>query len=73
MRWKHVLIHVSVNAYVKMEMKHGGEIMSYIVTFGGRNKSKYTKSENDILLSFQNMTFDQNWTFWMQLHVRHFV
>ena len=73
MRWKHVLIHVNANAYVKMEMKNGGEIMSYIVTFGGRKKSKYTESENDIFLSFQNMTFDQNRTFWMQLHVRHFV
>ena len=44
--------------------------MNYIVTFGGRKKSKFTESENDILLSFQNMTFDQIRTFWMQLHVR---
>ena len=73
MRWKHVLIHVSANAYEEMKMKNEGEIMSFIVTFGGKEKPKYTGSKNDIFLSFQNVTFDQNRTFWVQLHVRHFV
>ena len=51
LRRKHVFTHVSTNAYEEMEMKNGGEIMSFIVTFGKKEKSKYME-ENDILFYF---------------------
>ena len=45
---KHVFAHGSVNAYEEMEMKNGGEKMSFIDTFGEKEKSKYMGRKNDI-------------------------
>ena len=70
-------MEISKNMYflteAQMHMENGRGIMSFIVTFGEKRKSKYMGDENDIFLTFQKVTFNQNWTFWMQLHVRHFM
>jgi len=55
MMWKYVFTHVSSNAYEEMEMKNGGEIMSFIVTFGEKGKWKYMEDENDILFWLSKM------------------
>ena len=54
---KHIFTHVSANAYEKMEMKNGSEIMSFIVTFGEKEKSKYTERENNIFFDFPKYDF----------------
>ena len=71
--WKHVFAPKGANAYEEMEMENGRGIMSFIVTFGEKEKPKYMGGENDIFLTFQNVTFNQNQTFLMQLHVKHFM
>ena len=38
-------------------MKNGGEKMSFIVTFGEKEKSKYTESENNIFFDFPKCDF----------------
>ena len=47
---KHVFAHGGANAYGGMEIENGSEIVSFIVTFGEKGKSKYMEDENDILL-----------------------
>ena len=54
---KHVFTHVSANAYEEMKMENGREIMSFIVTFGKNEKSKYMGSENDIFFVFSKCDF----------------
>ena len=56
---KHVFAHEGANAYEEMEMENGRGIMSFIVTFGEKGKSKYMGDENDIFLTFQDLIFNQ--------------
>ena len=57
MRRKHVFTHVSANAYEEMKVENGREIMSFIVTFGEKEKSRYMGDENDILFDFSKSDF----------------
>ena len=57
MRQKHVFTHVSANAYEEMEIENGSKIMSFIVTFGEKEKSKYTGSEKFIFFDIPKCDF----------------
>lgn len=59
---KHVFAHGGANAYGEMEMENGGKKMNFTVIFGEKVKSKYMRDENDIFLTFQKVTYNQNRT-----------
>ena len=53
----HLFTHVSTNAYEEMEMENGSKIMSFIVTFGEKGKSKYIRDENDVFFDFSKCDY----------------
>ena len=55
--WKYVFSHGGTNAYGGMEMENGIEIMSFIVIFGEKMKSKYMEKWKWHLFYFSKSDF----------------